>query len=168
MQPLPRDHSEFELARNGTMKALARRLPNEQRAVLRRMENMIFEAAVNDSKGDHSMIMGKYKATLRQLASDANFGPFTVPLLLAAKKAFAEQQSIVSNSKKTARASSIGRTRDRPPQSHPTQGTSAESSLPKWFALGMIWFLAMYAVWCMHDIGKLMVLTNSRISQPLN
>ena len=100
MQPLPRDHSVFELARNVTMKALARRLPNEQRAVLRRMENMIFEAAVNDSKGDHSMIMGKYNATLRQLAPDANFGP----LLLAAKKAFAEQQSIVSNSKKTARS----------------------------------------------------------------
>ena len=161
MQPLPRDHSEFELARNGTMKALARRLPNEQRDVLRRMENMIFEAAVNDSKGDHSMIMGKYNATLRQLAPDANFGP----LLLAAKKAFAEQQSIVSNSKKTARASSIGRTRDRPPQSHPTQGTSAESSLPKWFALGMSWFVAMYAVWCMHDIGKLTVLMNFRTTK---
>ena len=160
-QPPPRDHSEIELARNVTMKALTNRLPNEQPAVLRHVENMIFEAAVNDSKGDHSKTMDKYNATLRLLASDAKFGP----VLLAAKKEFAEQQSIVSKSNRTARASSSKRTRHRPPQSHPIPGTSVEPSLPTWFAYTVVvifGFVTLYAVWCMHDISKLNLLVHQQ------
>ena len=133
--------SELYAARTRALKEISLTLPTVSTMVLQHMEVLMYEAAVNKSEGDHSLIVGNYRTALRDET--------------AMQKALSEAGRVHAARIPTAMSPKRCRGRSRP---HSSVDESVESSTPTWgdiVAQAKWTILGSLSLWITYDIGKL-------------
>jgi len=152
------NQADLVIARGNAAKYLAVELSNEPFAVLQSMERMIFEAAVDDSGGDQTVVLNKYEAVLH----DENR---LREVMAAAKQEYTRHRSKPLKTRVAKGRSTSRSTRDLSPRSH-TPKWGEVSAPPTWSVFGV---LGGFSLLLTYNLGhRLLDIVNAAMVVPSN